>query len=91
MIDGLAMEVGDGRSTRFWKDTWLQSGKLKDSFPRLFLVSNNKRSVIGDCGFWDGIEWVWNFQWRRELRQWETENLNQLLDILHAMRLIAGV
>nr|XP_025674239.1 uncharacterized protein LOC112774162 [Arachis hypogaea] len=24
MIDGLTIEVGDGRSTRFWEDTWLQ-------------------------------------------------------------------
>ncbi|XP_057744517.1 uncharacterized protein LOC130962319 [Arachis stenosperma] len=56
MIDGLAMEVGDGKSTRFWEDTWLQVGKLKDSFPRLFLISNQKGSVIGKCGFWDGIE-----------------------------------
>ncbi|XP_016185354.1 uncharacterized protein LOC107626987 [Arachis ipaensis] len=56
MIDGLAMKVGDGRSTRFWEDTWLQVEKLKDSFPRLFLISNQKGSVTGECGFWDGIE-----------------------------------
>ncbi|XP_072078177.1 uncharacterized protein [Arachis hypogaea] len=58
MIDGLAMEVDDGRSTRFWEDTWLQSEKLKDSFPRLCLISNYRGSVIEKCGFWDGIEWV---------------------------------
>ncbi|KAL4343027.1 hypothetical protein AHAS_Ahas11G0037300 [Arachis hypogaea] len=71
------MEVGDGRSTRFWQDTWLQSGKLKDSFLRLYLASNNKGSVIGDC--------------ERELRQWETNNLNHLLDILQDVRLIEGI
>ncbi|XP_016172579.1 uncharacterized protein LOC107614969 [Arachis ipaensis] len=91
MIDGLAIEVGDGRSTRFWEDTWLQVGKLKDSFPRLFLISNQRGSVIGDCGFWDGIEWVWQLQWRRELRQWETDTLNQMLNVLQSVRLIANV
>ncbi|XP_029144056.1 uncharacterized protein [Arachis hypogaea] len=85
MIDGLAKEVGDGRSTRFWEDTWLQVGKPKDNFPRLFLISNQKGLVIGDCGFWDGIEWVWHFQWRRELRQWETNVLNQLLHVLQSV------
>ncbi|XP_052114148.1 uncharacterized protein LOC127745457 [Arachis duranensis] len=85
MIDGLTIEVGDGRSTRFWEDTWLQVGKLKNSFPRLFLISNQKGSVIGDYGFWDGIEWVWHFQWRRELRVWETETLDQLLHILQSV------
>ncbi|KAL4322009.1 hypothetical protein AHAS_Ahas14G0167600 [Arachis hypogaea] len=91
MIDGFAMEVGDGRSTRFSEDTWFQVGKLKDSFPRLFPISNQKGSVIGDCGFWDGIEWVWHFQWRRELRQWETDTLDQLLHVLQSVRLVADV
>ncbi|XLR04694.1 hypothetical protein S83_070892, partial [Arachis hypogaea] len=40
----------------------------------------------GDCGFWDGIEWVWNFQWRRELFQWELELLNQLYDRCYRTR-----
>ncbi|XP_057740275.1 uncharacterized protein LOC130957436 [Arachis stenosperma] len=91
MIDGLAIEVGDGRTTRFWEDTWLQIGKLKDCYPRLFFISNQKGSPIGDCGFWDGIEWVWHFQWRRELRQWESETLDQLMHALQSVRLIAEV
>ncbi|XP_057733852.1 uncharacterized protein LOC130949032 [Arachis stenosperma] len=91
MIDGLAMEVGDSRATRFWEDKWLQVGKLKDNFSRLFLISNQKGSVIGECGFWDGIEWVWHFQWRRELRHWETNALDQLLLVLQSVRLIADV
>ncbi|XP_016195906.1 uncharacterized protein LOC107636951 [Arachis ipaensis] len=55
MIDGLAIEVGDGRATRFWEDTWLQSGKLKDSFSRLFLVSNNKGYVLQEHTLKDDI------------------------------------
>ncbi|XP_052116058.1 bidirectional sugar transporter SWEET14-like [Arachis duranensis] len=78
----LSMEVGDGQQTRFWEDVWLLGGALKDRFPRLFSVSNQEGSVIGTCGFWDRLEWIWNFQWRRELFQWELELLNQLHDIL---------
>ncbi|XP_015951299.1 uncharacterized protein LOC107476066 [Arachis duranensis] len=58
MISGLSMEMENGRSTRFWEDAWLQGGSLKDSFPRLFSVSNQQGFVIGDCGFWDVVEWV---------------------------------
>ncbi|KAL4300984.1 hypothetical protein AHAS_Ahas17G0255500 [Arachis hypogaea] len=76
MIDGLAMEVRDGRLTRFWKDTWLQSEKLKDSFPELYLISNDKGSMIAECGFWDGIEC-------------KTDSLNQMLDTLQDVRLVA--
>ncbi|XP_025636059.1 uncharacterized protein [Arachis hypogaea] len=77
LITGLSMEVGDGRRTLFWKDVSLQGGSLRLRFPRLFSISNQQGSVIGDCGFWDGLEWVWNFQWRRGLYQWELELLNR--------------
>ncbi|KAL4330044.1 hypothetical protein AHAS_Ahas13G0360700 [Arachis hypogaea] len=87
MITGMAMEVGDGRRTRFWEDVWLHCGSLKDRFPRIFSVSNQCGSVIGDCGFWDGLEWVWSFQWRRELFQWEVELLSQLHEVLRPVRL----
>nr|XP_025674245.1 uncharacterized protein LOC112774318 [Arachis hypogaea] len=56
-------------------------------FPRLFSVSTLKGSVIGDCGFWDGVEWIWSFQWRRQLFQWELELLNQLHQILLTVKL----
>nr|XP_029151642.1 uncharacterized protein LOC114925980 [Arachis hypogaea] len=73
MISGLAMELGNGRTIRFWEDSWLPNGALKDKFPRLFSVSTLHGAVIGDCGFWDGLEWIWSFQWRRELFQWELD------------------
>ncbi|XP_015961036.1 uncharacterized protein LOC107485010 [Arachis duranensis] len=88
MINGLSMEIGDGRGTRFWEDVWLRGGSLKDMFPRLFSVSNQRGSVIGDCGFWDGLEWRWNFQWRRELFQWELDLLNQLHETLRLVNLV---
>ncbi|XP_057734391.1 uncharacterized protein LOC130949772 [Arachis stenosperma] len=77
------MDVGNGRTTRFWEDGWLAGGVLKELFPRLFSVS----SLIGDCGFWDGLEWIWSFQWRRALFQWELELLNQLHEILRPVKL----
>ncbi|XP_016168179.1 uncharacterized protein LOC107610679 [Arachis ipaensis] len=62
MVTGLSMEVGDGRRTRFWEDIWLLCGPLKERFPRLFSVSNQCGSVIGDCGFWDGEDRVvWKY------------------------------
>ncbi|XP_016204110.1 uncharacterized protein LOC107644693 [Arachis ipaensis] len=90
MITGLAMEVGDGRRTRFWEDVWIMGGSLKDRYPRLFSVSNQRGSVIGDCGFWDGLTWIWNFQWRRELFQWELELVNQLHNTLRIVKLALG-
>ncbi|XP_015969969.1 uncharacterized protein LOC107493386 [Arachis duranensis] len=87
MIRGLSLEVGNGRQVHFWEDSWLPTGMLKDTFPRLFSVSNQNGTVIGDCGFWHGLEWIWNFQWRRKLFQWELELVNQLHEVLRSVKL----
>ncbi|KAL4316325.1 hypothetical protein AHAS_Ahas15G0273800 [Arachis hypogaea] len=84
------MEVGNGSKTWFWEDNWVQGGPLKVSFPRLFSISNQQGYVIRDCGFWDGLEWIWNFHWRRELFQWELELVHQLHDRLRPVKLSTG-
>ncbi|XP_016200029.1 uncharacterized protein LOC107641035 [Arachis ipaensis] len=84
------MEVGNGRRTLFWEDNWVQGGPLKASFPRLFSISNQQGSVIRECGFWDGLDWVWNFQWRRELFQWESELVHHLHERLRPVKLSTG-
>ncbi|XP_072060197.1 uncharacterized mitochondrial protein AtMg00310-like [Arachis hypogaea] len=58
IIRGLYMDVGNGRTVQFWEDIWLPHGVLKELFSRLFSVSNLKGSVIGNCEFWDGLEWI---------------------------------
>ena len=42
---------------------------------------------MGDCGFWDGVEWIWNFQWRRMLFQWELGLLYDLNSLLATVKL----
>ncbi|XP_015969301.1 uncharacterized protein LOC107492758 [Arachis duranensis] len=90
MLTGLAIEVGNERCTLFWEDNWLQGGSLKVAFPRLFSVSNQQGSMIWDCEFWDELEWIWNFQWRRELFQWELELVHQLHERLRPVKLSDG-
>nr|XP_029148315.1 uncharacterized protein LOC114925208 [Arachis hypogaea] len=46
MVAGLSMVVGNGCQTRFWEDTWVLGGSLKNRFPRLFSVSNQCGSVM---------------------------------------------
>ena len=80
MAEEITLELGDGKQARFWDDFWVEDGRLMDSFPRLYSLSNQKENVVGECGFWDGLEWIWNFQWRRNLFQWELELLNEYIE-----------
>ncbi|KAL4373539.1 hypothetical protein AHAS_Ahas05G0091900 [Arachis hypogaea] len=61
---------------------------LERSVSMLFSVSNQCGSAVGDCGFWNGLEWVWNFQWRRELFQWDLDLLSQLHEALRPVKLV---
>lgn len=42
--------VGNGFSTSFWHDTWVELFLLVGLFPRLFLVSNRQEACVGDFG-----------------------------------------
>jgi len=41
----LQWRVGDGRSVKFWGDRWVEGQVLKETFPRLFLISQCKDSL----------------------------------------------
>ena len=37
--------IGNGLSTKFWKQKWIDKGKLKDMFARLFSISTDKDTL----------------------------------------------
>lgn len=60
-------KLGDGKQIRFWS-SWMSSGEpLKLKYKRLFDVSNQQQSKIGEMGVWRGELWEWQLEWRREL------------------------
>ena len=50
-------------------------------------MSNLKHCSFRDCGFWDGLQWIWNFQWCRNLFQWELDLLHEMHSILTTVKL----
>ena len=56
-------------------------------FPRLFSLLKQKECCVRECGFWDGLQWIWNFQWRRNLFQWELEMLEEMNQALAGVHL----
>ena len=75
---GIWLMVGNGQHILFWKDPWLSDQCLKNKFRRLFAISIQKGQAISQCGFWNGFEWVWSLQWRRQLFEWEKHLLDDL-------------
>nr|KYP67558.1 Putative ribonuclease H protein At1g65750 family [Cajanus cajan] len=73
-------KLGDEKEIRFWQDKWLGDQSLLEAFPRIFVNSNQQQNKVADMGTWEGQEWRWCFQWRRnwfdrENEQWASFQL----------------
>jgi len=78
--------IGDGRCVKFWSDWWVEDKALKDKFLRLYSISLNKESMLGDIAEWDCGKTFrctnWNLCWRRERFEWEKHLEEQLLTLI---------
>ena len=46
LVDNIVGKVGDGRTTMFWEDPWLDDVPLAVSYSRLFELSKNKLTTV---------------------------------------------
>jgi len=47
-FDHFSFQVGDGSSIYFWHDRWYQEGSMRDLFPLLFVLAEDKDATIAD-------------------------------------------
>ena len=74
----VSWKVGNGKDVRFWDDPWLGGVSLKQKYPRLHLISEDKEKRIHQVGLWEDSTWKWNLRWRRVFFEWEKDQLLQL-------------
>ncbi|KAL8482923.1 hypothetical protein ACS0TY_025822 [Phlomoides rotata] len=72
--------VGNGKSTKFWRDIWVGTEPLSRSYNRLFRVSNQQEECIDGMGRWTETGWEWDMKWRRGLRESDQVLLTDLID-----------
>ncbi|KAL7193860.1 hypothetical protein ACSBR2_025489 [Camellia fascicularis] len=77
-INNLQIRVGNGCRVSFWHDCWTGGVSLKESFPRLFRLSNEKDGTLRDYADKRGNSENWVISFRRALFQWEQEELLNL-------------
>jgi len=77
MIDNITRQVGDGMSTLFWVDPWLEGKPLCQMFVRLYELAENKLDMVADmfARGWGVNGEAW--KWRRRLFAWEEELLGE--------------
>ena len=70
---GVIRKVGIANSTSFWKDPWREVTPLRQKYPRLFAISNNKEASVEDYRHLDEEGGGWAFECCRPLFVWEEE------------------
>nr|GFD33461.1 hypothetical protein [Tanacetum cinerariifolium] len=40
--------MGNGLTTSFWDDKWCMDGKLKDLYPRVYALENQRKITVGE-------------------------------------------
>ena len=60
----MQVNIGDGEDTSFWEDHWNDKGILKDQFPRLYALEEEKEAKVKDRIAMDMEEW----KRRRDIR-----------------------
>lgn len=74
--EGFWIKVGSGVSTSFWNDKWCGNQLLRYVFPRLYLKSNQQNAMVGEM--YNTSNLSWNITFKRRLRGWEDDELNEL-------------
>jgi hypothetical protein len=87
---GVVRKVGEGNEVLFWKELWVGTELLKNSFHKLFHLSVQKNCLINEMGVWREDSWVWEFRWRRRLSSREEVLLRELRLVLDTVMLTCG-
>lgn len=60
-------KVGNWMDTRFWLDPWVSHVPLRMTYPRLFAISTQRNSKVGEVWHHLNGNRELTFSWRREL------------------------
>jgi len=74
----VSWKVGNRKDICFWDDPWLDVVPLKQKYPMLLFISEDKYKSIQQVGLWEESTWKWNLRWRRASLKWGKDQLIQL-------------
>lgn len=74
-------KVGNDTCVKFWKDRWLLNLPLKESHPKLLLITTYPNSTVARKR--DGN--IWDLHFRINLQDWEYGELFDLYNLLEGL------
>ncbi|GAU38725.1 hypothetical protein TSUD_396540 [Trifolium subterraneum] len=74
--------IGNGTSTSFWFDPWVDGVPLRTRYQSLFQASDQCLDRVADMGSWVTGEWEWELRWKTDLDMQGQDLLNDLMESL---------
>ena len=64
----LSFKVGDGSRVCFWQDVWCGVSSLKEAFPGLFFISENRDSFVAELMSFRHGSLHWELKFSRNIQ-----------------------
>lgn len=71
--------MGNGDNVRFWENVWVDNSSFECAFPHLYRVAKSHNFAISSLACSNVALISWNFNFFRNLNDWETCELISLL------------
>lgn len=72
-------KLGRGNKIIFWEDVWTDGGCLKERFPRIYALAQNKNMTVEAASAGERSGGDWEVAVTRNLNDWEVEEYESLL------------
>ena len=89
--EGLIGAVGKRDRARLWSDIMVEGSSLKEAFPRIFVLAEDKEGCVFKFGKRDGVVWKWEVVLRRNLFDWEINQWNCFMGCLMCIKVMDAV
>jgi hypothetical protein len=85
--EGVTKRVGNGTTTSFWFDPWVDGVPLRVRYQSLFQASDQCLDRVVDMGNWAMGDWEWEFRWKTSLDLLDQDLLSDLIESLRQVNL----
>ena len=87
LLQNTYLALGNESRINFWKDVWCGEEALSLTFPNLFRLTAQKDARVADLWNWDSEEGGWNPTFLRSFNDWEMEEVDRFLQVLHSKQI----
>jgi hypothetical protein len=87
----VSFSIGSGERVSFWHDRWCGEGVMKDLFPTLYHIAQDKQALVSDYLTWHNEEMVWSVILIRALQDWELADFTTCIETLYNIKIKRNV